>query len=171
MKNKKILFIIAFLLCIIPNNVFAFCSSNSLQTYRGYARDVKIKYSLVNNDIEGGNYKLTFSNMNYNIYAKDKETGTIYKGQDENNVNEIVTADTVYQGGKARTIEYYTIDGYCSTDVIYTIKLNIPKYNIYYNTDTCSGINNYEFCNQYIFTDLSNEDVKKKLMSIEKVMR
>ncbi len=164
MKYKKIVCIIFLLVSIIlPNQVFAFCSSNTMQQYRGYARDVTIKYSFVNNDVDGGNFRLTFSNMNYNIYAKDRETGIVFQRQDETNDNEIMTTSTLFQGGKTRIIDYYTIDGMCDEDIVYTINLNIPKYNIYYNTEVCSGISNYEYCEQYIFTTLSNEEIKIRI--------
>ena len=163
MKIKKILLIFSLLICVVPYNVFAFCSSNTLQTYRGYARDVKIKYTLVNNDVEGGNFRLTFNNMNYNIYAKDKSTGIIYKRYDEENLNELVTSNRLFQGGTKRTIEYHTSDPLCPNEIIYTINLNIPKYNIYYNTETCNNITNYEYCDEYVFTNLSNAEIKKKI--------
>ncbi len=163
MTIKKIIFIFILTLCIIPNCVFAFCPSSTLQEYKEYARNTNIKYSLINKDVLEGNYRLTFRNLNYNIYAKIKNTDITYKNEDEENENAIATNDAIYKGGSSITIDYYTIDGLCPNDVIYTVKLNIPKYNIYYDTDTCSGITNYEYCNEYVFTDMNYDELKNRI--------
>ena len=62
---------------------------------------------------------------------------------------------TGYQSGEAVRYDFYAKD--CPSQVLTTIRLNLPSYNSYYKDEACKGIENYSLCQKWSSHNLSYE--------------
>ena len=93
---------------------------------------------------EEGNLNLMVNNIYDNFIVIDRNTQIGYKGYDTENI-------IIYNIDRTKEINLSVISNMsnCYNKVIRTIKKEVPKYNPYYDTSICSGMNGYPLCDKY----------------------
>jgi hypothetical protein len=145
---KKLL--ITILLLIVPTIEAHgyFCDYTDVAKYKKIASNINYsyEYELINDDVI---FHVTLVNLNEALYLKDSN-GNIYNYTS----NEIVVDA---KSGESLIFYVYPSDKYCTDNFIYTLRIQLPTYNKFYNDPICSGIENYSLCNKWSTHNLTYE--------------
>lgn len=135
---KKLLVI---LLLIVPSKVHGYyCNYEDIAKYKKIASNINYSYEYeeVNNDVL---FHVTLVNLNNALYLKDSNSN-IYNYTS----NEIVVDA---KSGENLIFYVYPTDSFCEDKFIYTLRIQLPTYNKFYNDPICSGVENYSLCNKW----------------------
>lgn len=148
MKKKIILLI---LLLIIPFKtnalVISSCSTSILSELKTLASNVNLSYDyeIRNNQAY---FKITINNLNNKFYIVDS-LGNKYTYSNSNN-GEVITKEFAYT--KKIKFSIYSNVTNCMDDLLTTKYVNLPTYNIYYGSEECKGIEEFEMCKKWYNT-------------------
>ena len=157
---KKILFCMTMFFTFFPFHVFAECSSLDRERLQKMANNISI--TLDEKDIEGVIYfEATVAGVSKEIKLYEQSTFVYYRNITGNSISEIVISNL--RQGKIYTYKVVG-DNTCKDYNFRTIKLNIPKYNHYYDDPICDDAGAYNLCQKWYDTsNLSYEEFATKV--------
>jgi len=154
-------FLIIFLLTLfIPNiKVDAFyCKYNEISRYKNLASNITTYYDYTEKE-DNVTFTITLVNLNKDLYIVDSTTNKKYTYKN----NEL--SITNYSPGQTVKYYVYTTNENCSDELLYTIRVNLPDYNPYYDDIICEGVNNYIYCTKWYKHNLNYEQFVAKVNS------
>ncbi len=164
MKKISLGLFLILLLLFIPKVDAAriVCSSNNMSKMRAKAYKIAVNYEFINND--GDRYFL-IRIMNVEKGLEVKADGHVFiNGTGDQQVfefkkysNELVTIP----------IEIYSGYGYpCVGEILYTKKIDLPKYNLYSERPECIEYEEFPLCNKWYQGNIKNyEEFEIKLQN------
>lgn len=143
---KKLLFLL--LLCIPIKYIDAKCLYSDLAELKKTASNVNesYEYKIIDNKAY---FDVTLTNLTDDIYFVDTTNNKVYK----NNNSEITLKD--YNSGQTIVYNFYSSNLDCQDTVLYTIRIVLPQYNIFYNDPVCDGAKEYSLCQRWYGNNLS----------------
>ena len=147
MKRIVIVFILMLLFPMVKVNG-AGCDYSNLSRLKKIASNVNISYDYIekNNDVT---FNITLNNLNKEIYFVDL---TNYRTYNYTKEEFVITG---YQSGESIRYDFYSKD--CPSQVLASIRLNLPSYNSYYKDEVCKGVESYSLCQKWSSHNLSYE--------------
>lgn len=142
-KLKYLLFLL-----FIPFTVNAACSSTELSKYKSLAAHVNNYY-----DYNGSSFDVTIYNLSSELKVVDKGNGNTYYA--DSNMGDLVIRG--YSAGSSVNFAIYPINGECSDYRVFTIYVNLPHYNNYFNDEVCLN-NSNSLCSKWINTSMYSHD-------------
>jgi len=142
--------LLAFLLLIIPTLKVEgyYCNYQDVAKYKKIASN--INYSYEYEEINGDAiFHITFVNLNSALYLKDSNS----------NVYNYTSSELVVNAKSGENLVFYVYptDRYCDDEYIYSIRIQLPTYNMYYNDPVCDTVKNYTLCNKWSTHKLTYE--------------
>ena len=139
---KKILIPI---MLLFPLVVKAECTNKDIMRYKSLAGNMTTYY---NYNEQNNTFTATIENVHSDLYIHDKTNNVEYKTQ-SSGLNDI----TLYnlEPGKTVTVKAYPSNSECVGSSVYTIYINIPYYNQYYNDPVCNN-NDNQLCSKWANT-------------------
>lgn len=148
--------VILILLCLIPNNASASCSSTDKARLKKIISNINISYDYQMAQ-DNAIFSIKFSNLNPELYFQDP-FGNVYRTYDLNN-NEIVLNN--YSDGQSYTFTFYGANS-CINQNVGNLYVTTPTYNHFYKLSVCDNAREFELCQKWVSHSLSrNEFVKK----------
>ncbi len=108
---------------------------------------------------------------NYYIAIEDDNTfiQSIYEG------DSIVGGKVQHVSDTTGTLTTYTISVYytdkefktCSDQLVKRFTITTPKYNDFYGSNICYGMEDYEYCLEFIYEDISNTKMYEKILEYQ----
>lgn len=143
---KKLLFLL--LLCIPIKYIDAKCLYSDLAELKKIASNVNesYEYKIIDNKAY---FDVTLTNLTDDIYFVDTTNNKVYK----NNNSEITLKN--YRSGQTIVYNFYSSNLDCQDTVLYTIRIVLPQYNIFYNDPICVGAKEYSLCQRWYGNNLS----------------
>lgn len=146
---KKIIFFLIVLLSAMPS-VKAECSDDDMIRLSKKANNVDISYMY---NQTNNTFDITFSNItreinieiNNKVYDKDFEL--VLKNQ---------------KSGEYK-INIYSNIGMCRKVLLLTKYESLPYYNDLYNSEECTGIENYTYCSKWLRENINESEKIKKI--------
>ena len=153
-----------------------YCSSADSVQLSKEAANVKIVYEPYEHKQEGfddetsPDYSLVYYmvdvkvyNLNSHMYLEVDNGDTTYNvGVDQmNDKGEIVLRNANPNTVKKYTFKIYSNTNSCKDKVLRTIKLTVPKYNLYSDRSACDDIPEYYLCHQFINFDIDGNNFLK----------
>lgn len=157
---KRVLLLI--LLLVFPGLVSArsktSCDFTLLANLKKIVSNVDITYTyrLIDDKVY---FDVTLTNITQDIYFVDNNNGGKYYYGDTN--NGIITLDD-YTSGKV-SYSFYSNNGECLDEKLSIKNISLPYYNNLYNSDLCSGIEDYSLCQKWIKNNYSYYDYLYKI--------
>lgn len=151
------LFIIVLCFILFPNFVYAKCSEQQIHELNKLIDNINVKYIH-----EGNNaFNVTLYNIPENI------TGTSIIGM-FNDISSDLPKNSVsgFIGGYNYQIFYIANEkNECGMEVLKTISLNIPVYNIHSKKEICKEekYSDFEYCKEIVKKEISEEEFNKKI--------
>ena len=157
-----------------------YCSSADTVELSKEASNVKIVYEPYEYKPEGfddessPNYSMLFYmvdvkiyNLNSHMYVGVDNGDTVYSVGIEqmNDKGEIVIRDGNPKEVRKYTFTIYSKTNSCKDKVLKTIKLTVPKYNLYSDRAACDDIPEYYLCHQFINFDIDGNNFLKNTES------
>lgn len=159
MRNKLIFAIL--LLLLFPTSSKAYCTSADKVRLRKLASNINTSYDYVEDD-NGVTFNVTITNLNKDIYIKQKDTDNVYYYNDN---SEIVLNG--FNPGFKLAFEIYPSDAECGTAYLTRKYVSLPNYNKYYKSDLCKG-KTFSICSKWANINMTEEEFAKKLKILEK---
>ena len=153
-----------------------YCSSADSVQLSKEASNVKIVYEPYEykpegfDDEESPNYSLMYYmvdvkiyNLNSHMYVEVDNGDSVYNvGVEQmNDKGEIVLRNANPNEVKKYTFTIYSQTSSCKDKVLRTIKLTVPKYNLYSDRSACEDIPEYYLCHQFINFDIDGNNFLK----------
>lgn len=138
---KKI-YLLLFLVVLLPTNVKAFkCSNEDSVKYQALAQNINYTYDYVeeNNSVY---FNITLVNLNSELYIYDVYNNNTYNYTQ----SEILLSN--YKPGNVYKFKVYPTNNDCK-DILKTIYISIPYYNYYYSDPLCDGLDSYKYCQKW----------------------
>lgn len=165
---RKIGFFLLILLFPIASSKAYYCKYSEISKYKSLASNISTSYDY-NQKGDDVTFSITLNNLDKNLYIVDTTSNKTYWYTKD----EIVI--TNYAPGSIVKYNVYANNEYCNEDLLYTIRVNLPSYNKYYNDAICNGIEDYALCQRWYGhnydynTFISKvENYKKSLIKEEK---
>ncbi len=117
-------------------------------------RSVDIKIFNITSDLF-----ITMDSSNQNVSMESKRINYTMMGADGAITLRLPSLDIISE----YIFDIYTFSDNCQGDVVRTIKLTIPKYNVYSQLEACSGIESYYLCQEYITFDVNPDTFYEKV--------
>lgn len=152
----KRIFVFLLIFLIPTTSVKGYCFYNETARYKGLASNISASYEYVEKDGKL-TFSITLNNLSEELYIIDAVTQKRYDYKS----NEI-TIDN-YEPGQTVKYEVYATNKFCSKDLLYTIRINLPGYNPYYSDPICEGLTDYIYCKKWHKHDLKYESFVKKV--------
>ena len=153
---KKIMFIIILYLIMIPS-VKSYCDEDEMIRLQKIANNITMSYehNAVNNT-----FNVTFSNITRQTYIEVN--------------NQIIDKDFEYVFKNQKSGEYkfniYSNTGTCERTLLLTKYVSLPYYNNLYNTEVCSGIENYKYCSKWLKDNISEQEKIKQIKNYKSLI-
>lgn len=172
--GRKLVFCV--LLFVFPLMVNAACTNQDLIRYKNLASNLNSYYDY---DEESNVFNATVQNLHNDLYLLDYTNNIQYRN------NGLGIGDiNIYSlsPGSRVTLKAYVVGGECEGYNVYTLYLNIPYYNSYYNDSVCVN-NNNSLCSKWANTSnltyeqfvekvkITSEEEKKAEQEPEKEVR
>lgn len=154
--RKIIIVFILLLLIPITKVEGARCTYSEIARLKKIASNVNISYDYVEND-SSVTFKVTLNNLNDEIYFIDQSNYRKY-----NYTRDELTISN-YRSGQTIRYVFYATDPECSSEPLYTARVVLPTYNIYYKDEVCKGVENYSLCQKWSSHNLTYTDFVKKV--------
>lgn len=135
---------IILLTLIIPISVKANCSNQELTRYKSLASNINNYYDY---DETSNKFNITAYNLSNELRIINKSDESSYETNDqfgEINIGNLNPGNTV-------TLGVYPKNDNCKDYRVYTIYVNLPYYNQYYNDEVCIN-NNNQLCSKWVNT-------------------
>ena len=159
---KKLLLMI--LLLVIPTievNGY-YCDYQDVAKYKKIASNINYRYEY--EEVDGNVvFHVTLVNLNPALYLVDSNSN-IYNYTS----NEIVVDA---KSGENLIFYVYPTDTFCDDKFIYTIRIQMPTYNIYYNDPICAGIEYYSLCNKWSTHNLTYEKFAQNVLNYKESLK
>lgn len=158
MKNLKYILLLLFFIIYPTTTKAAICSDSEIVELQNVAKNISTSYDYVE---ENGNvhFNVTFTNMNPSVYLVDSSSKQRYYYSN----NEFTIGGL--QQGSSYKFNVYANKDYCVDYLVYTIYVNLPYYNPYYNDSLCSGIESYKFCKKFVNIQLDYDTFQKSVLA------
>ncbi len=197
-KNKFILPIIIMLVSFLLINIGtvlaegeAACSNAELGKLREEASKIRATYvpgevSAGKAQMDMGDEKETFEQVldlklynvsenfvfKYDYSGKNVKPNSFYRTYGDYNPEDksITVRQKALNAIISYTITVYPASGACSGQVLRTIRITLPKYNVYSNLEMCQGIQDYYLCSPYVTTDFDSSTFYDKVDSYKAKM-
>lgn len=155
MKNKILLFIIAFF-TLIPSTNALMCDNTTKIQYQELARNISINYEYVeaNGDVT---FTIKFSNIPEGFSIHDYRNGITY-----NYTGSELTIPATKN--KSYSFNVYYPNTPCHMEVLYKHYITIPAYNKYYKDEICKGIEDYKLCSKWLNVVVSYDEWKNQII-------
>lgn len=159
---KKVI-VIFFLTLLIPITSVSgyYCKYSEIAKYKGLAANISTAYSYQEKD-NNVTFSITLVNLNEELYIVDTSSNKRY----DYKMDEITISD--YKPGQTIKYNVYATNENCSSDLLYTIRVNLPDYNPYYSDPLCEGLENYIYCKKWYKHNLSYKAFKDKVETYRK---
>ena len=155
MKNKILLFIIAFF-TLIPSTNALMCDNSKKIYYQELAQNISVNYEYVeaNDDVT---FTIKFSNIpdGFTIYDFYNNVRYEYQGPEL-----IIPAEK----NKSYKFNVYTNNVSCYLENLYNHYVTIPSYNKYYKDELCKGIEDYKLCSKWLNVTISYDEWKEQII-------
>jgi len=159
---KRIL--VFLLIFLIPTTIVeGYCQYNEVAKYKSLASNITTSYEYVENNGKV-TFSITLNNLNEELYFVDSVTGKRYNYKTE----EIIIDK--YEPGQTVKYQIYAVNKFCSDELLYTIRVNLPGYNPYYNDPICEGIDDYIYCKKWQKNDLEYKEFIKKVTNYKNLL-
>jgi len=159
MKFKYLLLTILLFFFITPK-VNALCSKNNMLEVKEKANNITLEtqYNKNENNIDTGNFNITFKGLTKELYILNKKTGEkYYYNNTDNGTFTIYNQPT---GNYEFTVHY----DICYSELMRTINYKLPKYNHYANNTLCEGLKDeLDICSRTYQGELTKEELEKKV--------
>ena len=164
--KKKNFIITIILLCLFINHVSASCNTEELNTLKQQVSKVKITYQHLgaitkeDGSVTYDEFLVTTKNIPEDIYIHlYPMTSQKFEDSEEGLNIKLTTGNW----------EYNFYSSKCDT-YIDTLKINLPKFNIYSLDPLCNDIDSKEFklCSKYYEYDVSREDFEQRINAYRK---
>jgi len=155
---KKLILLI--ILLIIPTAVKGYyCDYQDVAKYKKIASNINYSYEYEEFE-DNVKFYVTLVNLNEALYLKDSN-GNIYN---------YTSSELVVEAKSGENLKFYVYptDRYCDDEYLYTIRIQLPTYNIYYNDPLCKGIQDYPLCNKWATHNLNKEKFEQKVTEYRK---
>lgn len=133
------------------------CTNEVKKKIREDGQDVVYRLSKVKVD-ENVTYTAYFYNVSDSIYLKDSNN-TIYTN---------LKIENLKPGSRISVNVYASNKTYCEGYKSSTIIINVPYYNPYFDSELCSGYENYSLCKEHVSVTLTKEEFIEKLNKYKK---
>ena len=151
--RKYILFIVLLFIAVPNVKADPVCNNAKLSNSRDLAQNITYDYNY--ND-DSRRFVVNLVNIDPSFYLVNENTNETY-----NYAEEIVMSNLV--AGTSYKIGVYTNDVYCLNQKLYTIYINLPYYNVFYNTSDCKENREFKYCKKFLKTYLTKETFEKEL--------
>lgn len=154
---KKIIFVL-FLALFIPFTTVegSYCKYSELARLKRMASNINTSYDYVETE-EDAIFNITLVNLSEELYLIDLNSETRYDF-----INSEMNIPN-YESGTSVIYMIYSTDEDCGEDPLYTIRINLPSYNMFYKDDLCKGIENYSLCQKWSSNYLGYNEFEKKV--------
>lgn len=118
------------------------CRNEEIARLKKLAANITTTYDYVEN---GSNvsFNITLLNLNKDLYLIDTTNNTVYNyTQDEITLHN-------YKDGLSVKYNVYPTNTNCREQLLYTIRINLPMYNIYYKDEVCKSVEDYSLCQKW----------------------
>lgn len=120
---------------------------------------------------------IMITNLDEDIYIKveDEDLISFNDGDSEfyyDDTKDGVLELKVYRLSKYRNIRFsvYANTSTCNNKIT-SFYVKIPRYNNFYNMDICKGIQDYKYCQEYLFNNTSDVKVRDKILEYKKSLK
>ena len=164
MKIKYLLVSILLFLFITPK-VNAYCSKDNMLKVKEKANNITLKtqYHKNENNLDTGNFNITFEGLTQELYILNQLTGEKYYYNNTNNGT--FTIKNLPTGNYTFTVHY----DICYSELMRTINYKLPKYNHYANDKLCEGLKDeIDICSRNYQGELTKEEFEKKVKEYRK---
>ena len=155
MKKVIVIFILTLLIPVTSVKGY-YCKNSEVARYKGLASNISITYDYVEKD-HNVTFSITLSNLKPDLYIVDASTDLRY-----NYVKDELTIDG-YKPSQKVKFNVYPTNPDCSNNLLYTIMLELPGYNPYYDDPICDGIGNYIYCQKWYSHNLNHNSFYVKV--------
>ena len=134
------------LFMLLPSIIKAECSNKDIVKYQEAATNIKTSYEFHD---YGNNYKkftIKLNNITPGLIIEDKIKGGTYSDSE-------ISID-YYEPGTSNVFDVYA--SACNKKV-YTLYVNVPYYNSYYDTEECKKYPDFKYCQKFTKRPLSTE--------------
>lgn len=137
--KKNICFCLLLILIVLsPKHIKASCSDSEIIRLQKLASNVNITYTANENTQK---FDIIITNLKNDLVLKDVYSNKIY-----NTNREVIIKNA---GSGQYTFMIYA-NTKCSNDYIKTKYIQLPYYNMYYNSQYCNGISEYAYCSKWL---------------------
>ncbi len=153
----KRVIVIIFLLLLPLTRVYGYgCPFEELAEYKDMAANITTSYDYIGAD--DITFSVTLTNLKSDLYIVDtlNDNNYMYRS-DEMTISG-------YKPGQVVKYNVYTTNGECNGKLLYTIIVNLPYYNKYYNDVLCEGISDYKYCRKWANVNLEYNDFEKAVL-------
>lgn len=161
MKKKILLILVSFLFIgAVSALSYGGCGYSVVSRLKSVVSNVNITYDYhIENNIVY--FDINITNITPDIYFYDPITDKNYYYSDTNN-GEI----NIYNYKKTRDTSFYRF--LSANPQCYGLKLGtkyykLPSYNVYYNSELCSGIEDQSICKKWVNINYTYDEFKKKV--------
>lgn len=149
--EKKIWFSVLFALIVfLPQNIKASCSDAEIVRLQKLANNVNINYTY---DEKSQKFNIVITNLKNDLVLKDIYTGKTYVTNEE-----VIIKNE--NSGRYTFMIYANTN--CSKEYIITKYIEMPYYNIYFNSAQCKGIENFYYCSKWMNSTIDVSDFIEK---------
>lgn len=141
-KFKFLLFLL-----FIPFSVSAACNSTQLSRYKSLAAHINNYY-----DFNGSSFDVTFYNVSSDLKIVNKSNNEQFTSN--SNLGDVVVHNIA--PGSNINFAVYPVNG-CPDYRVYTIYVNVPYLNSYYNDPVCNNNDNV-LCSKWVNTSMYTYD-------------
>ena len=155
MRCYKLLILLAIILIPAKANALM-CSNQDKVKFQKMAKNITTTYDYIE---ENGTvaFTVTLSNVPNDFVIQHLASDQEYRTENGEIVFNNMAAGTSYR------FDVYTSDEACFLERLYSIYVNLPSYNPYYNDPICEGIENYKFCNKWQQVNLTYDEFVKEV--------
>ena len=152
MRRYLTLIVMLFIFCPIVSAKT--CDNTEFVSYQELAKNVTYSYDY---DDSSKTFNVTFTNLDSSFRLYNMNDGQSYLSSG----SEMTIGG--FQPGSSYKIKIYTTYFCFEDEELYILYITLPYNNPYYNSEICSGIENYKFCKKFINMSLSDEQIKKRI--------
>lgn len=169
MKKKHIILSFLLFFSAMTNVNAAICGKTDIIKVKEEAQDITIEYKLVQNndgsDNVSGLFDIKMNGLSEKFIIEEETTNKSYAP----NASGTLLLENVEGGNLIFKIYYKN----CNKKLMRTIKLNLPKYNVYSLRKECEGINedDLEICGKWYQGELNDEIFNKKIKEYQEELQ
>ena len=177
MKKKLLLTLATLFLFTIKVEAASICSYKEQTEINQLAANVKATYEVVQDTVQFEDMNSTMDVFNISLFNVTEKIYVVIKNN-INNEEKIITSNDATEGvasfkwDYAEAVTNFTIQVYttertsCPNERYKTIYLTTPRYNEFYDRETCQELTDFYLCQKFVtFSEISEEKFFKQLES------